>query len=58
MRFIDVFDVASLDDGSDGVWYTQKASGDIPDPRVEPCLVVASAPDNSSYNMWVSAPTG
>ncbi|KAI9778897.1 MAG: hypothetical protein M1839_007860 [Geoglossum umbratile] len=53
MRFIDVFDVASLDDGPDGTWYTQQTSGDFPDPRVEPCLVVASAPDNSSHNIYM-----
>ena len=51
MDSIDVFDVASLDEGGDGSWYKQQTSGTVPSPRVDHCIVSASAPDSSSHNM-------
>lgn len=53
MDELDIFDIASLyNTGTpDGTWYKQKVIGDIPDGRVDSCLALASAPDNSSHNM-------
>lgn len=53
MDELDIFDVASLYNTStpDGTWFKQKAVGDIPDGRVDSCLALVIAPDNSSYNM-------
>ncbi|KAL9115470.1 MAG: hypothetical protein Q9227_000791 [Pyrenula ochraceoflavens] len=49
-----MFDVSSLDStpGS-GSWYNQPATGDIPPPRVDFCLVEADAPDGSSHNIYM-----
>ena len=57
MTEIYLFDVASLYNSStpDGVWYKQNATNqnatDVPSPRVDFCLIVASAEDGSSHNM-------
>ena len=54
MNEVGVFDVASLHNTSapDGNWYIQNATGtDVPRPRVDFCLLVASAADLSSHNM-------
>ena len=51
MDTVNVFDIASLDQGGNGSWYAQQTSGDTPSPRADFCLVGAAAPDNSSYNM-------
>lgn len=53
MDEIDIFDISSYYNASlpAGTWYKQTTSGDTPDPRVDFCLVVASAPDGSSHNM-------
>lgn len=52
MDQIDVFDIASLENSRDGVWYKQTASGtEIPAGRIDFCLFYAAAPDNSSLNM-------
>lgn len=53
MDEIDIFDVASYynDSTPDGTWYKQKTSGDTPNPRIDFCLVLASAPDGSSNNV-------
>ncbi len=53
MATIDIFDIGSLanEDTPDGVWYTQTASGDVPLGRLDACVALASAPDNSSHNM-------
>ena len=53
MNEIDIFDVSSYYDTSvpAGTWYKQTTSGPTPDPRVDFCAVVASAPDGSSQNM-------
>jgi Kelch motif len=54
MDVIEVLDVATLTGNSGGTWYKQKTSGDIPLPRVDACVIAATAPDNSSTNMLVS----
>ncbi|KAI2625785.1 hypothetical protein GGR54DRAFT_514111 [Hypoxylon sp. NC1633] len=35
------------------MWYMQKATGDIPDPRTEFCAGVSSAPDDSSFQITI-----
>ncbi|KAI1155210.1 hypothetical protein F4825DRAFT_459910 [Nemania diffusa] len=48
MTTIDVYDIASSQ------WYHQETSGDeIPQVRVNPCAVVFSAPDASSFNVYM-----
>lgn len=48
MTTIDVYDIAS------SVWYHQETSGDEkPQVRVNPCAVVFSAPDASSFNIYM-----
>ena len=49
MNTVNVFDIATSE------WYTQATSGETPEIRVNPCAVVAAAPDGSSTNvyMWV-----
>lgn len=47
MDTIHLFDIAS------SKWYTQHASGDVPDMRRRFCAGDAGAPDASSYNMCV-----
>ena len=52
-----MFDVGSLYNATtpDGVWYKQKTTGqngtDVPNGRVDFCLIMAATPDSSSYNM-------
>ncbi|KAI9684437.1 MAG: hypothetical protein M1829_002247 [Trizodia sp. TS-e1964] len=54
MDQIDIFDIASLYNGSSsGTWLKQAATGDIPQPRIDFCLVSASAPDNSTHNLYI-----
>lgn len=51
---VDVFDLASYSDTkSNGTWYTQSTSGEIPSARIDSCTVLASAPDNSSHNIFM-----
>lgn len=48
MTTIDVYDIAS------SLWYHQETSGDEkPQVRVNPCAVVFSAPDASSFNIYM-----
>ncbi|KXS95209.1 hypothetical protein AC578_6932 [Pseudocercospora eumusae] len=47
MNNINVYDIAKSS------WYTQTTSGPIPDYRVNPCAVIAAAPDGSSYNIYM-----
>ncbi|KXT18838.1 hypothetical protein AC579_8205 [Pseudocercospora musae] len=47
MNNINVYDIAKSS------WYTQTTSGPIPDYRVNPCAVIAAAPDGSSYNIYI-----
>ena len=44
---LDVFDIAN------SVWYHQKTTGTPPGVRVNPCAVVASAPDASSFQIYL-----
>lgn len=44
---LDVFDIAN------SVWYQQKTTGTPPGVRVNPCAVVASAPDASSFQIYL-----
>lgn len=52
MSNIGIFDINSTAVG--GTWYNQTATGDIPSPRIDFCMVIVSAPDKSSHNMYVS----
>ena len=45
MNIIDVYDIAN------STWYKQSTSGNTPSLRVNPCAVIAAAPDGSSYNI-------
>ncbi|GAD96577.1 cell wall anchored protein [Paecilomyces variotii No. 5] len=54
MGTVDLIDVASIDDSQqNGTWYSQQTTGDIPDPRIEFCLVAMEAPDKSSHNIYL-----
>lgn len=44
---LDVFDIANSE------WYHQQTSGTPPTVRVNPCAVIASAPDASSFNIYL-----
>jgi len=52
---VDVFDIESYlqNPSSNGSWYSQKTSGDVPEPRIDFCTVVMSAPDNSSHHIYL-----
>lgn len=45
MNVIDVYDIAN------STWYKQSTSGTSPPIRVDPCAVVAAAPDGSSFQV-------
>lgn len=47
MSELDVYDIASSQ------WYHQQTTGTAPGVRVNPCAVVASAPDASSFNVYL-----
>ncbi|KAF4621544.1 hypothetical protein G7Y89_g14528 [Cudoniella acicularis] len=47
MNIIDIYDVAN------STWYKQSTSGPSPPIRVNPCAVVAAAPDGSSFNIYL-----
>ncbi|KAI9644856.1 hypothetical protein NHQ30_006883 [Ciborinia camelliae] len=47
MSIIDLYDIAS------STWYKQSTSGAAPPIRVDPCAVVAAAPDGSSFNVYL-----
>lgn len=57
MSTIDIFDVASLYSSNQSApasaWYTQSTSGQTPGQRASFCSVSASAPDNSSHNIYI-----
>jgi len=46
----DMSEITMYDIGSN-TWYTQQATGDIPPPRSEFCVVGAASNDNSTYEM-------
>lgn len=47
MNIIDVYDIANSE------WYKQSTSGESPPIRVDPCAVVAAAPDGTSFNVYL-----
>ncbi|KAI1335029.1 hypothetical protein F5Y15DRAFT_428518 [Xylariaceae sp. FL0016] len=47
MTTIDVYDIKS------STWYHQETSGEAPQVRVNPCAVIFSAPDASSFNIYM-----
>ncbi len=47
MNVINVYDIAT------STWYLQSTSGPTPKIRVNPCAVIAAAPDGSSYNIYM-----
>jgi hypothetical protein len=47
MNIIDVYDIAN------STWYKQATSGPNPPIRVNPCAVVAAAPDGTSFNVYL-----
>jgi len=47
MSTLDVYDIATSE------WFHQKTSGTPPGVRVNACAVIASAPDASSFNIYV-----
>jgi hypothetical protein len=52
---VDIFDINSyLDDrSSNGTWYSQKTTGDVPAPRIDFCTITISAQDNSSHHIYL-----
>lgn len=52
---IDIFDIESYlnNPSTNGTWYQQRTYGDIPPPRIDSCMVVGSAPDGSSHNIYM-----
>jgi hypothetical protein len=52
---VDIFDIASYltKPGSNGIWYQQTTSDEIPPARIDCCAVIASAPDNSTHNIYI-----
>ena len=57
MNEVNIFDLTSLSNPdsittSNG-WYTQSITGSVPDPRVDFCIVLATAPDKSSFNIYM-----
>lgn len=50
-----MFDIDSYlqNPSSNGSWYSQKTTGDIPAPRINFCTVVISASDNSSHHIYL-----
>jgi hypothetical protein len=52
---VDVFDIESYlnDPSSNGSWYSQNTTGDVPAPRIDFCTVAISAPDNSSHHIYM-----
>ncbi|KAI1650414.1 uncharacterized protein F4817DRAFT_327679 [Daldinia loculata] len=47
MSTIDVYDIKT------STWYHQETSGEAPQVRVNPCAVIFSAPDASSFNIYM-----
>ncbi|KAF4463600.1 ring finger b [Fusarium albosuccineum] len=47
LKTLDVYDIAHSE------WFHQETSGDTPSVRVNPCTVIASAPDASSFQIYM-----
>ncbi|KAF2199827.1 hypothetical protein GQ43DRAFT_375312 [Delitschia confertaspora ATCC 74209] len=52
---VDVFDIDSYlkDPKSNGTWYQQNTTGQVPEPRIDFCLTTVAAPDNSSFHIYL-----
>ncbi|KAL9120371.1 MAG: hypothetical protein Q9187_003073 [Circinaria calcarea] len=50
---VDIFNINSLYNDTAGTWVSQATTGDIPISRVSGCVVMASAQDNSSHNIYM-----
>lgn len=55
MSQVDVFDIDAYyrHNESYSGWYALNVTGDIPNPRAEFCVVMISAPDNTSHNIYL-----
>ncbi|KAL9590222.1 MAG: hypothetical protein Q9203_000950 [Teloschistes exilis] len=56
MDKVHIFDVSSIYDdriNAGGSWYEQSVTGDIPEKRVDFCLILARAIDTSSANIYM-----
>ncbi|KAK7754885.1 hypothetical protein SLS62_003199 [Diatrype stigma] len=61
MNQVNIFDIetvittsSSSESSSDSSgWYRQTITGEAPSPRVDFCVVVVAAPDNSSFNIYM-----
>ena len=56
MSEVNIFDVEAVTTTESipgGGWYTQTITGEAPPSRVDFCVVVVSAPDNSSFNIYM-----
>lgn len=51
--FIDDFSTLDVYDIATSEWYHQKTTGEHPSVRVNPCAVTASAPDASSFQIYL-----
>ena len=47
------FETLTVYDIANSKWFHQETSGDAPDVRVNPCAVIASAPDASSFQIYM-----
>ncbi|KAH5221193.1 hypothetical protein HBH68_037800 [Parastagonospora nodorum] len=52
---VDLFDIGSYfgHPNSNGTWYSQKTTGEVPKARIDFCTVAISAPDNSSHHIYL-----
>ncbi|KAF2763572.1 hypothetical protein EJ05DRAFT_472466 [Pseudovirgaria hyperparasitica] len=52
---VDIFDLSSYlhNPQSNGTWYSQSTTGEVPPPMIDSCVVALSAPDNSSHNLYI-----
>lgn len=52
---VDMFDIDSYlqKPDSNGTWYSQNTTGDVPEPRIDFCTVAISSPDNSSHHIYL-----
>lgn len=55
IKIFDIYTADISDDAGSGnnLWYQQTATGDIPDGRVDFCLVAAPSQDNSTANIYL-----
>lgn len=54
MDTVHIFDVSSIYDdrlSTGGTWYEQPVTGDIPERRVDFCIIKATVGDSSSANL-------